>query len=88
MRKKIVIRRVIQRPFIGTRVRPFYTPVIDFINWRSIPSWIQFFIILLIIGGIFGGIYYGVSSNYEYEEHTEVTIINDTPWWSNSFFPF
>ena len=82
MRKKIIIRRVIQRP-IRARTRSYYTPIRDLIMWESVPVWIQFLLILLIIGGIAGGIYFNVSSNYDYEESAEVIIINDRPWWNN-----
>tara|TARA_B110000261_G_scaffold147968_1_gene173382 strand:- start:873 stop:1127 length:255 start_codon:yes stop_codon:yes gene_type:complete len=84
MRRKVVIRRVRPRPVIRVHSRPYYSTGGDVIAWGSVPGWIQILIILIIVGGIAAGIYFGVTGRGydDYDEYEEITVINNRPWWN------
>tara|TARA_B110000114_G_C15040011_1_gene376619 strand:- start:763 stop:1062 length:300 start_codon:yes stop_codon:yes gene_type:complete len=92
MRRKVVIvkrrpviikRRPVARRVIRVRSRPYMSPASEMIFWSSVPVWIQILILLIIVGGIAAGIYFGVKGDRD-DDYEETIIIEErNNWWNN-----
>ena len=84
MRRKVVIvkRRPAPRRVIRVRSRPL-TPVSETIIWSNIPVWVQILILLIILGGIAAGIYFGVKGGRDDFEEETIIIEERSNWWNN-----
>lgn len=88
-RKVVVVRRGRPAPVVirrGPRVvrvqsRPYLSPVSEMRFWASVPAWIQILILLIILGGIGVGIYYGVRK----DDDDDILIINERRNWFNNW---
>mgnify|MGYP001341218481 CR=1 FL=1 len=90
VKKVVVIKRGRPAPVIirrGPRVvkvrsRPYLSPMSEMRILSSIPGWIQILILLIILGGIGVGIYFGVKND---KDDDELIIINERSNWYNNW---
>ena len=84
MRRKVMIvkRRPAPRRVIRVRSRPL-TPISETLILSNIPVWIQILILLIILGGIAAGIYFGVKGGRGDVEEETIIIEERNNWWNN-----